>query len=394
MVHNAIQSRLTTTKDLMKYILSILISLVFALNAYSFTPVEIFANGENQYFDLSGRDGFDGKHGLDAYSLDCSDGLTRRGRVGESGDNGEDGESGRSAIVYFESLQSLDNILLNQSGGLGGNGGDGGLGTFGCNGGAIGQPGTDGVDGEIGRFGQLFLVKKNQFIERRNTARVISLGEFNETSLELSEHLWTEVFGAKNLFHKDSIIGESYSLFDHTEHYTINLDWRAENPIWMFFKTKLALSIRGGELSVSSYSGAVIDYRVTRIGNSFTITVLDAIHELALKNLSLGKLRGSGEDLSIEVKEKYKPRVMLTTKFVISIYHNIESTGKDVYIGSYPIDEADVTFQDGCFDIKFGHLNFPSKYKKINTKLRIHLSIYREANRQTRVLGIKGLFKI
>ena len=170
--------------------------------------------------------------------------------------------------------------------------------------------------------------------------------------------------------------------------------WLARTPIGRFLNTKLALSIKNGSLEVTSYRGAIIDFKILRDGNTFYFQVLSATSELEFKNLSFGKLRDSGEDLILEVKEKYRPRVHVDTRFVISLYNRADGTNVDVFIGQFPIDESNVIFQNGVFYLLIGNLNFPAKYKKYNTKLRIHLSIYREAIRQTRVLGIKGLFRI
>lgn len=380
---------------MIKNILSIILVL-FSLSTYALGPVQIMAGSEPQSFDLSGRDGFDGRNGADAYPADCQDGRTRNGRNGEDGGDGEVGENGRDAFIYFEAINDLKNITILQSGGHGGSPGIAGMGALGCNGGDPGQPGVDGTKGRNGKYGQLFLVENSISFEKANSTRVISLGDFQAENVTLSRHLWTKVIGAKSLLNRKSDVANEYFLYDKTVDYSIHFVWSASTPIGNFTNTKLALTVKNDKLQVTSYSGAIIDYRITRKGNDFIFEIVNAISELEFKNLSFGKLRNHGEDLVLEVKEKYRPSVKINTRFVISLYHRVESLegNQDVFIGQFPISENDLMFEDGVFYIMIGALNFPSKYKKHDTKLRVHLSIYREANKQTRVHGIKGLFRI
>jgi hypothetical protein len=374
--------------------LLILLFTALLSNVHAFSAEMIMASDNPETYDLSGRVGFKGKDGLDAFSIDCSDGFYRNGRDGEAGQNGERGEDGKDAYVYFNSLKLLKLITINQKGGLGGAPGIGGLGTFGCHGGRPGNIGVNGVQGKTGNYGDLYLIDNNHRFDKANSTQMISLGEFYNEPVTLSKHQWTEVYGAKSLFNKKSKITNSYFLYDQTKEYRIRLKWSAPTPFWSFSTTRVALSVKSGKLEVTSYRGAIIDFRITREGDDYCFEVLNAISELKLQNLTFGKMLGQGEDLVLEVKEKYRPRVKVETKFVISLYHKAQGISEDQFIGQFAIKKENVIFDNGKFYLLIGNLNFPSRYKRHDTKLRVHLSIYREANMQTRIFGIKGLFKI
>ena len=378
-----------------KYLIFLLFSL-FITPSYSFGPVEIYANGEYQALNLKGSDGLRGRDGKHAYPLDCEDGLYRVGRNGEAGGDGEAGEPGRSVFVHYEKLADLKLIQLDQRGGEGGEPGLPGNGSTGCNGGPAGQLGPLGSKGDNGQFGRVFLIPNNSLLTKDNTGEVLNLGELHFETLYLTRHSWLEQDGTKELFHPKSYVYPKYFVYDDTIEYSINLKWSAYSDIDRFYKTKMALSIRDGDLELTVYSGAVLDYNIHRKGNHFTIEVLRAYDEDEFKNLSLGKMRGSGEDLLLEVKEKHRPGVSVHTRFIITLYdRKLTPSGvQESVIGSFPIAEDQVLFQERKFYLMIGNLNFPAKYKKQGTKLRVHLNVYREAHRQTRVLGIKGLFKI
>jgi hypothetical protein len=373
-----------------------LILVFLSLNSFALGPVQIMATTLEQTFDLSGEDGFDGRDGANAYPADCSDGRIRNGRNGEDGGNGEAGDNGRDALIYFKSINDLKKLTIFQAGGLGGLPGKAGLGAEGCNGGNSGVSGQNGVAGRDGNFGKLFLIEESIVFEKANSTRVISLGDFHAENITLSRHIWTKVVGAKNLLNVKSYVADEYYLYDKTVDYSIQFVWSATSPIENFTNTRLALTVKNDQLQVTSYSGAIIDYKVKRKGNDFVFEVVNAISELEFKNLTFGKIRGEGEDLVLEVKEKYRPSVKIKTKFVLSLYHRVESSDgfHDVFIGQFPVSGENLMFEDGVFYLMIGSLNFPSKYKKHDTKLRIHMSIYREVKNQTRVHGIKGLFRI
>jgi hypothetical protein len=380
---------------MIKFIFS-LVPFLLSLNSFALGPVQIMATEVEQTFELNGHDGFDGRDGANAYPADCSDGRVRNGRNGEDGGNGEAGDNGRDALIYYKNLVDLKNLTILQAGGIGGLPGRSGAGARGCHGGTFGEAGKDGIAGTDGNFGKLFLIDESVSFDKANSTRVISLGDFHTENITLSRHIWTKAIGAQKLLSSASVVSNEYFLYDKTVDYSIRFVWSATSPIGNFRNTKLALTVRNDKLQVTSYSGAIIDYRVIKKGNDFIFEVVNAISETEFKNLTFGKLRSEGEDLVLEVKEKYRPSVSIKTKFVLSLYHRVENIDgfHDVFIGQFPISANNLTFENGIFYLAVGELNFPSKYKKHGTKLRIHMSIYREVNRQTRVLGIKGLFRI
>jgi hypothetical protein len=137
----------------------------------------------------------------------------------------------------------------------------------------------------------------------------------------------------------------------------------------------------------------VLNYRVIKEDNTYIIEVLEVTDENQFHSLSFGKMRNSDEKLLVEVVEKYKPRLTIETSFAASIYR-VKSNKEDELIGQYQIKPKNVYQVDGVFYLEIGKLNFPAIYKLRGNKLRIHLSIYRKALGQTRIVTLKGLFKI
>lgn len=344
-------------------------------------------------YNLTGANGLDGRDGKNAYPIDCLGGSVD-GRDGEDGSNGERGENGKNAVVVFDSFYDLKNVILVQRGGRGGQGGKGGLGTIGCENGKPGRIGADGLDGDDGQYGKIYLRPKSEKIALENPAKVISINEFNSAPIYLAKHNWIRLKGAKELFHPKSDILDYYFMYEDTTEYKVTLKWSSNNSIFSFSKTKLALTIVNGELNVNNYSGGVLDFVIHKNEYGFELEVLRSFDESQFKNLTLGKLRSQGEKLTLEVKEKYRPFVDVKTKFVISLYAIDESANKSKFVGQFEIKRDLIEFKDNIFYINIGSLNFPPKYKRKGQKLRLHVSIYREARNQTRSFGIRGLFRI
>ncbi|MAX66831.1 MAG: hypothetical protein QF441_05995 [Bacteriovoracaceae bacterium] len=355
---------------------------------YGFGPVEIYSSDFESVYDLSGRNGFPGRDGADAYPADCSDGQTRQGRSGEDGNDGEPGENGRDALVYYDDLSELSKLIIDQSGGRGGAPGRGGEGAPGCHGGEHGESGEDGVYGKNGTYGRLFLIPNHQSLEKANTTSVVTLAELVREGLSLGENIWSSRQGAKKLFHPRSRIRDQYYIYKDRITYQVKVVWSASSSYTKFHDTKLALSVKDGQLRVISYRGAIIDYRVKKRGETFYFEVFNVIDELEVKNLYLAKLRAQGEDLTLEVKERFIPNFKVETTFVISL----NSQGQT--IGSFPIDQDLIEKRGKTFYLNIGKLNFPSHLKKHGTRLTINLSIYRKAKEQTRVLSLRGVYRI
>ena len=374
----------------------ILLTLFLSFNLYAETSqhyYEYTASSEPVYLNLMGKDGFIGLDGADAYPIDCKEGEVLNGRDGEDGQNGEPGENGQDILITYSDLSLLKNISLNQAGGKGSAGGQGGAGSAGCFGGKHGEAGKAGLKGHDGSLGHIYLVPDDIQFETEETTQVLSVFEFVRSDVILTEHFWNISSGAKELFAKDSIISDYYYSYKHSKKYYVSINWQASKPIEDFSKTKMAMTIRDEKLDVSVYSGGVLDYYVVRSEDHFELIIYDALLSNQLEALSLGKFKRSGENLTLVVKEKYRPRVSIDTRFVISIYEYISGT-EHRYIGQYEIPDKLVEHIDRNFYLNVGRLNFSPVYKRRKQKLFIYLSIYRKIQDQTRVFGLKGEFKI
>jgi hypothetical protein len=375
--------------------LLILLSFIVSTEIFANVNTEyIYAEGTDLYYNFSGNDGLDGIDGNDAESIYCADSRSRNGLDGEDGHNGEDGFDGKDAHVYYRNLEDLKKITLIQNGGKGGLPGAGGRGSFGCNHGASGLEGSAGTFGNIGNYGNIYLLENDFQIQSIRSSSVISLLDLYHEPILLGRHNWMSSLGAKKLFNSNSNISDKYFLYESTEMFEVKLKWSSSTLIQGLKNTKLAISLVGDQLRISNYRGAVLDYKVTLSGNVYTVEVFNATSELEFKNLSFGKIRDSHEKLTLEVKEKYRPRMAIETKFIITLYEVTESNYSGELIGQFPIKDKHISFINDTFVLEIGKLNFSSIFKHQGKKLRIHLSIYRKAKMQTRVLSLKGLFKI
>ena len=354
----------------------------------------ILANGNPEFLNYSGNDGVNGANGRDAESIFCLDSLVRNGLDGEDGAHGEPGFNGKDAYIYYSNLIDLKKITLIQHGGLGGQAGAGGRGSAGCNGGDYGDDGNDGVGGSDGKYGNIYLLEKGFEFESVRSSRVVSLLDIYYGNVQLGRHNWIKSLGAKALFNKNSNIKDEFFLYKSTDIFNIKMKWSNNQLITGFDNTRIALALVNGELSIRSYSGAVLDYSISKEENSFVIEVFKATDENELKSLDFGRLRYSDDKLQLEVKEKYRPEIQLKTSFIITVYKVLNSSGRGRLVGQFNVRDKLVKYINNSFFLDIGQLNFPAVYKVNGTKLRIHLSVYRESRNQTRVLSLTGLFKI
>lgn len=376
-------------------VLFIWLTLIFPLFGLSYVDTQtIYASEDKQLFDLSGNHGQDGMDGRAAEEIYCADSKPRVGLDGEDGHDGEAGFNGNDAYVYYRELRDLKNITLYQSGGLGGKPGIGAQGSYGCNGGAHGARGSDGHFGVSGEYGRIFLFKEGFQIDEVRNSQVISLIDLYKSPITLGQHIWKKLDGAKTLFSPNSDILNSYYKYDSTKTYQVKLEWGVDSFISNFKSTKLAISVKKGQLRINNYKGAVLDYNVSLRGNTFVVRILRATAEGALRSLSFGKLRKSHEKLTLEVIEKFTPTKNVKTRFIISLFNMNRGSGYGELIGQYAIKPKHIIFENKIFYLNIGSLNFPAVFKIRGSKLRIHMSIYRKMKKQTRVFSIKGLFRI
>lgn len=362
-------------------------------HAHNYSDVSIYAGSTPAKYDLSGTNGEDGISGPAAYALDCTDGIVRNGRDGENGQNGENGQSGKDAFIYYNDLSDLKNITLIQNGGVGGAPGGGGEGTLGCFGGGPGKLGHPGNKGKNGEFGEIYLFHDDDSFSRGNRTKVISLLEFSKGDLLLSRPIWSTHDGARELFNENSIIKSYYKKYEGQASYRVTLKWSSPKDIHKYSDAQLALSINHDELNITSYRGPILDFRITRNENHYVFEIFDANADTEFKNLDFGRMRGYGEDIVLEIIEIFSPDISVETKFVLSLYVILDGQ-QDLFLAQFQLSDSDVIKEGKSFFVKLGKLNFPSRFKRKGTKLRINLSVYRSARMQTRVFPLKGIFKI
>jgi len=104
------------------------------------SSTDIFADGQPQNYDLSGRDGTDGQDGTPGYHASNCQQPPRveynlqganGGNGGRGGDGGNGGDGGDFRIFYND-ISALKQIIINNSGGRGGRGGRGAPEGVGC----------------------------------------------------------------------------------------------------------------------------------------------------------------------------------------------------------------------------------------------------------------------
>lgn len=344
--------------------------------------------------DLRGANGFDGREGRDALPIDCSIfEAPINGINGEDGADGEKGDKGKDLYVYTNDNSKLSLITVNQSGGLGGLGGLGGEGSKGCNGGRPGKDGAKGERGKLGDFGKFYLLPSDFIIPKTNSIKILSLSELESESIILSENTWSENPGLKQLVSKRSVTNDSYYTFSKTTSYKVRLVWNSFQYLNTFFETRFALSLRDGKLELKSYTGGFLEYKIKSTPEGFDVIINKVIAEHRIQNLKLKRIKGSGIDLTLEVRQKFDPDVSVKTRFVISmaLLDGREIADQTEFIEMPP---SLVYKSIDSYFLSIGRLRIPSKFKQKNSKVKITLTVYREVQGQTRARGLEGIFKI
>ncbi len=376
-------------------LVQLLLFLSLLLPVYGLTKTIRVTGPSEASYDLRGEDGNPGARGQDGYELLCR-GLsdTRQGRDGQDGRDGEDGRPGEDIYIIYDQLSDLANIKLNQQGGQGGPGGPGGKGSKGCNGSLAGTNGVSGRRGAPGAKGRVFLIHREDQYEKDNTTEVVSVSSLKNSPLILSENIWIPEGNAKGLFHPDSIISNKYYTYSKRKEYRVSLLGHANLNFDQLDRIKLALILKNGKLLLNSINGPILDYGIHYLNNQIIIEIKNFISESILGNLRLGKIRSQNEQLYLEVKEKYPFGNKYQTSFVVSLFYLDPQTKKEKSIGYFQVTEKDWAKEDKKYKLFLGRLNFSDFYKQKGTKLRIHVSVYRMYQGQTRIISLRGIFKI
>ena len=369
--------------------------LQFVVVRPGFSQVEIRDVSVMEYYDLRGDDGFNGRDGFHADAPDCSSGEVLNGHDGQDGRNGENGHSGANVYIYQDKIENLAKLTFDLRGGVGGTGGKGGRGSRGCNGGYPGKKGEDGLSGRSGKFGKIFLLSEDFVIPAENNTKLVYLTELYKQPTKLSENIWKVNTGAKNYFNSNSKISDEYFTYEKKIEYTVAIDWQLPGDIERFDDVKMAINIQDEKLEVKTYTGGLLVYHIERNQNNFVIAIHGVFEEFRFRNLKLKKLRGSGDNLSLEVVEKFSPNSdQVLTKFVLSVKKVSLNNMEHNEARYYEIPNTLVYKEEKSYFINIGKLKFPDKLKAKGVKLKLQLTIYRELPGQTRVQGLEGIFKI
>lgn len=352
-------------------------------------PTESFSR-----YDLRGQDGHDGQAGKDAYQSNCADAQTSAGIDGEDGFPGEDGADGSSVFIPVKDFTLLSNIKLNLAGGVAGKGGAGGKGAEGCHGGLDGFDGLTGEDGKNGRTGEVYLYTSTQKLLEVDSTKIVTLGELNETPINLSFYQWERLQGARELFYPGSVINEHYYRFIGVVKKRVKLSWQNSISLNEVAGTKLALTLSKHGLQVTTYSGAMIVYRVKERESQVTLIIDRVVKPSAIRNLELGRLRSYGNNTLLEVRENFSVATRLDTDFSLVIAKIDERTGREITVGNVRVPARYVRFDDDLFRIYIGRLNYPARYKRRGTKLKLYLQVNRSSFSQQRSFMLSGIFRI
>ena len=344
--------------------------------------------------DLSGAIGFDGVDGKNAPVLDCSnfegpvDGID-----GQDGSNGEVGEKGENLYVFVDDSNHLSRLTLYQNGGVGGEGGTGGVGSSGCNGGLPGRKGIKGFPGQVGDFGKFYLLPFDFEVPKTTSTKILSLSQLEGEEIVLSENTWFINDGLQAMLGSGSRVEDRYFTFNKTVSHRIRLVWNSNQFINDFEDTKFALSVKDGILDLKSYTGGFLEYSIKKTSVGFDVVVTKVIAEHTVQNLKLKRIKYSGIDLTLEVKQKFDPNVAVKTRFVIAI-ERIKDREILENTGFIEIPATLVSKSVDRYFLTIGRLRIPESFKKKGTKLKILLTVYREVQGQTRARGLEGIFKI
>ncbi|MBD64599.1 MAG: hypothetical protein CME62_05305 [Halobacteriovoraceae bacterium] len=343
--------------------------------------------------DLSGADGADGVDGHSGSHLVCDE-RTLDGNDGEDGGDGEDGEPGANLYLYTDSIDRLNVLKIDQRGGLGGEKGRGGAGGEGCNGGLSGDPGEDGTRGMPGELGMVYIFPRNFELPSVQQSKITTLKKLAANNIFLGKHFWNKIFGLKFLVAPGSYVREHYYTYAHTQYFNIKLDWNTEHDFSKFSDTRIAFKLKDNSFDLTSYQGALIDYRILDADSAYVIQVNNVIRDYQFTNLDLKKLRGHGRALNLEITEKRPLDPLVDSRFVISIKKlNAEDIVEDA-TKFYDVPSRFITYKNQSFYLALGRMKIPQKYKEKGAKLLINVNVYRKFRGQTRAFGLRGVFKI
>lgn len=373
--------------------LSLILLLLTTLSTSVFSS-ELRSISHDITMDLSGPLGFDGVDGEDGLALDCSQfEMIMNGNDGLPGRDGEVGGRGEDLYAFIDNASSLKKLTLDQSGGNAGSGGVGGRGSNGCNGGLRGLDGHKGQSGEDGAMGKFYLLPQNFVIPKTNPTKILSLTQLSEEKIVLSENTWNENEGLKSLLNSSSKVADTYYTFKQTKSFEVKLVWNTNQFVSRFEDTKFALSVHNGKLDLRSYTGGFLEYTILPTSYGFDVIIHKVIAEHTVQSLKLKRIKYSGIDLTLEVRQGFNPRIDVKTRFVIS-FQRIENSIAVEKTGFIEISKNLVHKSYDRYFLTIGRLRIPESFKKKGTKLRVLLTVYREVQGQTRARGLDGIFKI
>jgi len=369
------------------------------------------ATGSPMNVNLAGEDGSNGEAGEHAVRARCGV-QDRPSRDLEAADGGDGGAGGRGGAggdggqltVYYQQLGHLRNIYVNAAGGRGGEGGRGGRGTEGCDceddewtittctdgtctsseyeceDGDRGQDGGYGSTGKEGELGRARLIESSGPLENDNPSVESAIATFSSSPVALSRNLWEVRTGAKYFFAEGSTVGDEYDQYAGRAEKSFQLVWDAERPRTTT-EGNLKVEIDPqGELQVTTQDDLWIkgDFSNSDDENLTTYRVQGAVLASEALKLSLGRNRGRGQALTVNVIDTASQSDLVDTQFRLR-YYTDEGDRRSRFISRYEgAVPAELVTQDyNRFSVALGQLPINASHLGRGTQVRMELTVIR-----------------
>ncbi len=369
----------------------------------------------NQTINLSGTDGSDAGDatpGGDAYSCyfygrPAYDVYGAPGGTGGMGGNGGDGGDGGDLTLYYNNQDDLKSINFISYGGRSGRGGYGASGGNGCycpirrwrnpycphydcypqfyycHEGSIGRSGRDGHHGDNGRKGRLYLVKKENKLEKEILAKTVALGD---QDFYLRKHFFKKATLDNYLGEGSNFSQESFE-YDNTREEKISLRWENPRDPLEFVDLKADFSFYGK--SVDFLLPSFVWHKTRKVGNTFYINKI--VRKSEAMDIEFNKTRGSGNDLELIIDNSSMVNEYVKTKIHMLYKRRFALIYRTGFEGEIP--SSAIRYEGRKIVIDIGQLPMKSvSYMKNGKKIWVKLKVTRSLNgfSSTKELQFKG----
>lgn len=390
----------------------------------------IFARSQNNYLDLSGRDGDNGYNGLpgdNAYSCvqnkPAHNVYGANGGNGGSGGAGGDGGNGGDATVYFTNLNQLRRVVVVASGGYsadGGYGAPGGYGcscqfrrwkrkvtqvdgtsvrkTFYCTDGADGSHGSDGARGSYGNKGQLTLVKRARKLIPIKPEMKSYLSSFTNPVL-LSRNVWEKRRGALDLLGAGSTLRDNYWYWIKREEKNVSINWNVNDRSINDFRNEdlyLKFDEKGIHYSMQEKLWYISGKRIN--GTDVNIDFQNMFYQSEVENISPISAKIDGKNTTLTVTDEGEYSHLVNTKFYVeAAWSRTDARGRGALKRWKDYIPNSLVKRNGnTYTIELGKLPIKDKYfkKKImRPKLKMQLTVVRSLENWTTSVGVYNISK-